>query len=502
MSVVWFSEEATAGSLSYRLQNSEIEKTLTSNPVLVETLDYTLWEDTTYFENGAPSIPYRHAIRIQDLEPSKVYEYKVIQGSSSFGSIFHTAPEGNCPIRFIVYGDSETEPESTGKFVDWPDPTSDSDRVYLVDQTTGYRNNLSLIQSRQPDLVFIAGDLVESGGEQRDWDEFWLHNTDADSTKSIAGSIPVMPALGNHDYYAGPYQGKYDQPFSERAVNKYLTYFEVPENHSPVVEEEGRYYAFDYGPASFIVLDVCNNDTNLSSFDTNILLKGPRDSAGGYAPGFEMNSRQYEWMVNRLIEAQLNRLFTFVITHHAPYSVGPHGQPPGEEEGQDTHSGIPVRTLTPVFMQYGVDAVISGHDEMWERSEISGEEISPNGMGREHILHFYDVGIGGDGLRGPFDSLVNPHQKFLAHTHSPEIWEDTILVSGGKHYGHLEVDISELDSITWQAVLKPVYVLPVIDSLSDEYTDYDRRTYDDEVILLQDFGDIAVPVEITSRSDE
>ena len=40
--------------------------------------------------------------------------------------------------------------------------------------------------------------------------------------------------------------------------------------------------------------------------------------------------------------------------------------------------GYPVRLLTPVFMQYGVDAVISGHDEMWERSEISGIEIKPD----------------------------------------------------------------------------------------------------------------------------
>jgi len=29
--------------------------------------------------------------------------------------------------------------------------------------------------------VAIAGDLVQSGGEQRDWDEFWAHNSDAGS---------------------------------------------------------------------------------------------------------------------------------------------------------------------------------------------------------------------------------------------------------------------------------------------------------------------------------
>ena len=187
-----------------------------------------------------------------------------------------------------------------------------------------------------------------------------------------------------------------------------------------------------------------------------------------------------------------------MILHHAPYSVGPHGKPPGEEDGQDTQSGIPVRTLTPVFMQYGVDAVISGHDEMWERSEVAGLEIKSNGLAETHTIHFYDVGLGGDGLRGPIDSLVNPYQKFLAHTHAPEIWEDTILINGGKHYGHLEVDITEQDSNTWQAVLKPIYILPVLDSISMTYPEYERHSYDDEVILIRHREEMTLPVEITS----
>ena len=30
------------------------------------------------------------------------------------------------------------------------------------------------------DLIIIAGDLVQCGGEQRDWDEFWLQNNNSD----------------------------------------------------------------------------------------------------------------------------------------------------------------------------------------------------------------------------------------------------------------------------------------------------------------------------------
>ena len=68
-----------------------------------------------------------------------------------------------------------------------------------------------------------------------------------------------------------------------------------------------------------------------------------------------------------------------------------------------------MRALTPLFMRYGVDAVFAGHDEMYEHSLIrDGVEHLPNGDGktRPHELHVYDVGIAGDGLRGPAGSTA------------------------------------------------------------------------------------------------
>jgi hypothetical protein len=419
----------------------------------------------------------------------------VIQGVNSFSSSFHTAPKKNTSIRFIVYSDSETEPESTGKFANWIDPLSGSPRSYLVDQTSGYQNNLNVIKSRKPDIIFIAGDLVESGGEQRDWDEFWRHNTSQNSEQSIADEITIMPALGNHEYYEGPYLDQYNQPGSERAVKRFLTYFESPANNSPNVEQEGRYYCIKYGPATFIVLDACNNSPNKSSDDSNFYLLGENDPDGGNAPDFSPGSQQFNWLEARLVESQVSSIFTFIIFHHAPYSSGPHGYPPGEVENTDNQSGYPVRLLTSVFMQYGVDAVFSGHDEIWERSEISGVEIKPDQTEEPHTIHFYDVGIGGDGLRGPEEGLDNPNQKFLVHTDVPEVWENNVLKSGGKHYGHLEVDIMPIDTNTWQAVLKPVYIFPLLNTSDSTYSNYERRIYDDQIILTRYYTDAVVPIE-------
>ncbi len=483
MTILWFSEENSPGQLTYQREGAAAKTTITSSPVSAEDLAYSDWENSTFFGGNTPSVPFRHRIRIGNLESGREYEYTVTQGTDSFSSSFRTAPAGNAPIRFIVYGDPETEPESDNNLTNWVDPVSGNSRPYLIDQTTGYRNNLEVIKSRQPDLIFIAGDLVESGGEQRDWDEFWLHNEGRPGQQGIAGEVPLMAVLGNHEYFEGPYLDQYNQPGSERAVKRFLTYFESPANNSPVDEHEGRYYSLKYGPASFIVLDVCNNSINKSGDDTNFYLLGEDDPGGGNAPGFNPGSQQYEWLEERLLESQKESLFTFVIFHHAPYSSGPHGYPPGEVEYTDNQTGAPVRRLTPLFMKYGVDAVISGHDEIWERSEIEGMEIKPDKTEEIHKIQFYDVGTGGDGLREPEEGLENPYRKFVVHSDAPEVWENNVLKSGGKHYGHLEVDIIPDALGSWKAILKPVYVFPVFDPVSSTYSDYERRVYDDEIVL-------------------
>ncbi|MCF6237938.1 MAG: metallophosphoesterase family protein, partial [Candidatus Marinimicrobia bacterium] len=486
MTILWFSEANAPGQLSYKAHGALLKQKKVSRPEQADALKYSTWEDTTFFEAGAPSTPYRHRIRIDQLLPATTYSYTVTQGASSFSSSFQTAPDGNETVRFIIYGDSETEPESTGKYAIWTDPKSKAPRKYLIDQTLGYHNNLEVIRSREPDLVLIAGDLVQHGGEQRDWDEFWRHNTDPSGTTSLAGRIPIMAALGNHEYYAGTTLGRYDQPGSERAISKYLSYFEYPSNQAPPEDvQDGRYYSLEYGPATLIVVDLCNNSPNGSNEDTNFVLKGENEASGGNAPDFGPHSRQYRWLEYQLMIAQRNSLFTFVVFHHAPYSSGPHGLPPGDDDQSDKQSGQAARLLTPLFMRYGVDAVFNGHDELWERSLLSGTEVYPDGRKSEHSIQFYDVGVGGDGLRAPIQGLENPYQQFLVHTDAPEEWQNGVLIDGGKHYGHLEVDITEVDTNTWQAVLKPIYVFPVMESDGKTFSSYSRRMYDDQITLTR-----------------
>lgn len=466
MTVIWFTETNTAGTLTVNLADGGTQ-VISSKPELKSELVYHPDEPPTSRSNS----PWMHRIRVTGLEPGTRYAYSVTQGEETFTGQIQTVPKEMSSVRFMVYADSETEPESTGSRVGWTLPGNPgSKRQYVVDQTTGYSENLRVIASRNPAFIGIAGDIVESGGEQRDWDEFWRHN--AGDINNLASSTPIFAAPGNHEVYGGPGPfGGYNDEGSIRGQGKFKTYWEAPSNGTSAHDD--RYYRIDYGPITYISLDVTNGQPDSTGGDTNWMVgDGP-----GY-PDFNPGSIQYQWLEKQLAEAQKRSRFTFVQLHHVPYSTGPHGFPPGTGTGFDNQSGQPVRVLTPLFAQYGVDAVFAGHDETYQHSVVDG-------------IHFWDIGMGGDGLRGPGSGLdssnpsiqTNPYQKFTAHLNATEVWNGPQLISGGKHYGHMEVNVSfDEPTGTWKAQLDPVHVFPLMDT-DGNIMGWERRVYDDTTIL-------------------
>ena len=417
---------------------------------------------------GQQPASYLHRVSLTGLAANRIYRYEVNLPDGPFSAHFTTWPERDSSVRFIAYADSETEPESTGTASKWK-TLENRKRRYLLDQTEGYSANLEVIKSRNPRAILIAGDLVESGGEQRDWNEFWKHN--AGGQDSIAGRIPILPAPGNHEYYGGPSpMGKYSIPAVRRAQSKFKTYF-----HPQGPQESPTYYAKKLGPVTLIALDSSDGLPHQSSRDTNFYMNAaPNDS-----PGTQPGSRQYEWLEKQLAQAQRDSAFTFVYFHHCPYSSGPHGYPAGKGKGYDKQSGTPLRIWTPLFLKYGVDSVICGHDEMFERSVVKGTEVLPNGELRLHQVQFYDVGVGGDGLRLKKPDIENPHRAWIAGDDSPEVWKNGELLSGGRHYGHLEINVEKRRS-GWVAILDPVHVFPI--KKRGKWT-FERRLYQDRIVL-------------------
>ena len=474
MTVRWLSNSRETGTLMVNVEGRDLQ--FQTTPEAASTLSYNPFKEEP--DAPHPALPWIHSVRIKNLKPSTRYTYSVTQGSEKHSAAFRTAARSEDALRLIVYSDSETEPESsTTSSVAWPISTGsnrpDSIANYVVNQTEGYLANCRLIAERNPDLILLVGDLVEAGGEQRDWDEFWKHN--AGEFSSLASSIPILPSLGNHENSAGP-GGGYSAEAANFSTDKYLTYFDVPDNGATNPKHKGRYYRIDYGPLTLISLDSSDGLPHKSAADTNHNLEGSN------APDFNPGSEQYKWLEIQLAEAQVKSRFTFVQFHHTMFGSGPHSVPFGSENfsGQ---AGIPMRVLLPLFLKYGVDAVFSGHDEMLERSQVPGEELLADGSTRSHSIHCYDVGIGGDGLRGPSTGFDNPYRKFLAHENCPEVWQDGKLLSGGKHYGHLEVDVHPAANGKWQVDIVPVYAFPVMND-EGKVSSWQRRTYDDAVTIL------------------
>lgn len=475
ITIKWFSETGIPGRVS--VSGDHEIAVLDSEPELASSLSYNALQPEP--DAPHPALPFAHRVRVEGLRSGTSYRYRVSQGAETHASTFRTAPASNQVIRLIAYSDSETEPESsTMPPVGWSASTGSNrpDNVsrYLENQTAGYRANLEIVSGRNPDLILIAGDLVETGGEQRDWDEFWRHN--AGSYGSIASRIPVVAAIGNHENFAGP-GGGYSAEGANFATNKFLTYFESSANNASDPKHQGRYHRLDYGPASIITLDSSDGLPHQTASDTN------HNLAGSHAPDFNPGSQQYQWFESQLADAQAKSKFTIVQFHHTMNGSGPHSVPFGHESfsGQ---SGIAMQVLLPLMHRFGVDVVLSGHNEMFERSEVPGFETLPNGSTRDRRIQCFDVGVGGDGLREPSPVAVNPFRKFIAHHDEPEVWTDGRLQSGGMHYGHLEMNIAQDDSGCWELEMLPVHSFPITGD-GAKVVSWERRVYSDRVVITE-----------------
>ena len=498
MSLLWLTDtNATAVVEWWPEGNVASNHYAVVEPRLATELDYFGYSHSKQY---LPSlVPWQYRIRIEGLQPDTKYSYCVRLSSETYSNSFRTAPAEFRPVRFIAYSDSETQPSSTGDRVVWEnyavdhDTTPNSSRRYYIDQTEGYASNICTMVASKPDFYVIAGDLAEKGSDQTHWDEFWRHN--AGGLNDPAGSTPIFAAPGNHEYH-GYYAA---DDYGERGMRKFLSYFEFEPNGAAVdADQQERFHRVDYGPVAVIFIDPNNGQDYYADSTSDMVNRengtpNMKDTTQPLfqdrcrAPDFNPGSAQYRWLEEQLADAQANKLFTFLVCHQCPFSVGYHGRLNGEKGTESTPeylSGAATRCLTNLVFKYGVDAWICGHDELYEHSQLTGVETLPNGCTRSHTINIYDVGMGGDGLRGcNRTGRPNPYEVYRAHVDAPEVYDATgTLISGGKHYGHLEVNVTTNAAGNWTATLTPTYVFVSSNTVTGKIS-FDRRTYPDEIVL-------------------
>ncbi|MEB2781766.1 T9SS type A sorting domain-containing protein [Algoriphagus sp. C2-6-M1] len=486
---------------------------------------------------------YRYPV---DLPADTKVNYVVTVGGVNYSGDF-TMPSSKTSwekIRFIALADSETDPRGRVTNRAWY-PGSPLVRPittipelwkekfgtttehgielpnYFLTEEKGYAENLNIIKSREPNFIIMPGDLVQGAGYQPAWDEFFRQN--AGISGSGLSSYAIIPALGNWEAYGG-INGEYGINEKGDFVpvlgrKRFHAYFETP-TEDPLQKHRQSYYRVDYGPVTILTLDSSNGtpDQTAADFDGQTKLTGTQftvpgtdtqehytqaqyNAAGGNdLSSFGPGSDQYIWLEENLKNASENGQLIFVQYHHIAFSSGEHGVPMNHELsiGQ---VGTPMRILNPILEEYGVIAVFSGHDELFERSFVDEDS---DGKG----VMYYDVGVAGDGLRGekrdwlgnPYNTLdYNPYRKWSADQSSVEAWNTSganpVLIDGGKHYGHLEVNLVrsvEGDQEFALINFTPVYSFPVVDQ-NYNLQKVERRVYKDVVNLK-------VPLRKTSAS--
>ena len=185
----------------------------------------------------------------------------------------------------------------------------------------------ALVLSWAPDFIITTGDNNYPYGSEKTIDENigqYYHSYIYPYLGKYgegADQNRFFPSIGNHDWLT-------------RAGKPYLDYFTLPGNE--------RYYDFVWGPVHFFSI---NSDSN------------EPDGVGS-------SSIQAKWLQEKLSAS--TSPWQIVYTHYPPYSSGAH---------QST------AWMQWPFKEWGADAVISGHDHMYERLEVDGLVYFVNGLG-------------------------------------------------------------------------------------------------------------------------
>jgi len=221
--------------------------------------------------------------------------------------------------------DSARVPSAVGLIHTETDAASPYRFVIFGDTRSNHDDHRSVVDRiivEAPAFMLHTGDLVSDGTSEGDWATFF------DVEEGLVRDVTLYPTLGNH----------------EADGARYLELFAPPDDLAPGTE---NYYAFTFATTAVLMLDLYLSD---------------------FGPG----SAQYTWLEDTLqaFVQDPSIHLRLVALHHGPYDSGSHG------------SNLGVRDdLTPLFETYGVDAVFSGHDHMYERSTVNGIKYVVTGGG-------------------------------------------------------------------------------------------------------------------------
>jgi len=253
-----------------------------------------------------------HSVTFTDLNPNSLYLYRVGSGKQwSEWFQFRTAANQPQPFKLIYLGDGQ-------------------ERLLAH-----WSRALRAAYGAAPDARFIVhgGDLVDHAKVAWEWDEWFA------AAGWINACIPIVPAIGNHEYFDGNWGIKAFSPF-------WRPQFTLPENGITTLPETNYY--LDFQGLRILVLN--------SSVEIE---------------------KQSEWL-KKVLENNPNR-WTIAVFHHPIYS-GCRGR--DNKEIRDAWN--------PLFSQYQVDIVLTSHDHTYARGH-SPEQTNLSASARTGPVYVVSV---------------------------------------------------------------------------------------------------------------
>ena len=237
------------------------------------------------------------------------------------------------------------------------------------------------------EAVIHSGDLVSNGRNLDEWVPQFL-----EPANSLFARVPLFACLGNHEG---------NSPF-------YFQLLAMPENGGAE-----RWYSFDLGPVHFIALDSCWD----------------------YSEG----SEQYEWFRSDL-EANREKPWKIVFSHHPTYTSGPHGRVDDEGNPRETPIRIAQALFPKLAEEFGIDIFIAGHDHIYERSvSESVQYIIAGGGGAPTYAKVNDAEkqnphslVFTSDLNYAVVTADNRRLEFVAKTPSGQIVDTFVLTADGR----------------------------------------------------------------------
>jgi tartrate-resistant acid phosphatase type 5 len=192
----------------------------------------------------------------------------------------------------------------------------------------------TLIHGWKPDFIITVGDNNYPDGAANTIDANigkYFHDFIYPYVGTYGSGSEVnrfFPTLGNHDWYTPNAQ-------------PYFDYFTLPGNE--------RYYDFIWGPLHFFALDSDENEPD----------------------GINRGSIQAAWLQQGLVAS--TSPWNIVYTHYPPYSSGTHGS---------------TDWIQWPFAAWGANALLAGHDHLYERLLVDGIPYITNGSGGGGLYNF------------------------------------------------------------------------------------------------------------------